>query len=160
MFLSYHHRDADEVAAFVDSFGSVFSSTLSIGVSEADGPSMTLDDGLLLDRIAEKYLADSTMTIVLIGESTWARRFVDWEIAATLTSSSPRRALMGVLLQSAIAGARLPPRLESVGHESCVRSYPESVGELAGWIRDAAAAVDGSRRTHLGDLLRRDLPLS
>jgi hypothetical protein len=38
----------------------------------------------VMQRIRELYLKDSTVTIVLIGKCTWARRFVDWEVQASL----------------------------------------------------------------------------
>ena len=34
----------------------------------------------VMRRIRELYLKDSTVTIVLIGKCTWARRSIDWEI--------------------------------------------------------------------------------
>jgi hypothetical protein len=34
----------------------------------------------IMRRIREEYLEDSTVTMVLIGRRTWARKFVDWEI--------------------------------------------------------------------------------
>lgn len=37
-----------------------------------------------MQRIRQLYLKDSTVTIVLIGKCTWARRFVDWEVQASL----------------------------------------------------------------------------
>ena len=34
--------------------------------------------------IREEYLADTTVTVVLIGVETWQRKHVDWEIGASL----------------------------------------------------------------------------
>ena len=35
-------------------------------------------------RIRERFLGGSTVTIVLMGQCTWARRYVDWEIQSSL----------------------------------------------------------------------------
>ncbi|WP_209440993.1 TIR domain-containing protein [Paenibacillus maysiensis] len=39
-----------------------------------------------------KHLKDSTVTFVLIGESTWSRRWVDWEIYSSLCGYGERTA--------------------------------------------------------------------
>ena len=60
--------------------------------------------GLNLDeasrRIRDDYLSDSTVTVVLIGEDTWRRKHVDWEIAASIrdTEANERSGLVGILL--------------------------------------------------------------
>ncbi|WP_372493341.1 TIR domain-containing protein [Janibacter melonis] len=41
-----------------------------------------------MDRIRTKYLGDSSVTIVLVGSCTWARRYVDWEVYSSLRRAS------------------------------------------------------------------------
>jgi hypothetical protein len=61
-------------------------------------------------------IAGTSCTVVLIGKCTWARRYVDWEIAATLRNfdDSARGGLIAVQLPSAEAHgwSKLPPGLE------------------------------------------------
>ena len=38
----------------------------------------------IMRRIRENYVTGSSCTIVLVGRDTWARKYVDWEIDATL----------------------------------------------------------------------------
>jgi hypothetical protein len=53
-------------------------------------------------KIRDKYLFDSSVTVVLVGERTWQRKHVDWEISASIrdTDHSPRSGLLGILLPS------------------------------------------------------------
>ena len=46
------------------------------------------------------YLKDSTVTVVLIGEETWKRKHVDWEIGSSLrqTQNNSRSGLLGIIL--------------------------------------------------------------
>lgn len=56
----------------------------------------------IMQQIRENYLSDSTVTIVLIGKETWKRKYVDWEISASIrnTQKNPRSGLIGILLPS------------------------------------------------------------
>lgn len=153
VFLSYHHSDADEAAAFVHEFASAFESALTVGVSDSDSLMPTGDEARLLRRIAEKYLADSDITIVLVGSTTWTRRFVDWEIAATTCVD---RALLIVLLPEFTAADRLPPRVIESPDRIAVRSYPASAVQLRQWIAEATATP--RPRLVQAPLMRRDHP--
>jgi MTH538 TIR-like domain (DUF1863) len=56
----------------------------------------------LMGRIRADYIKDSTVTIVLAGKCIWARRYVDWEIQASLRAGqtvSPN-GLLGLKLLS------------------------------------------------------------
>ena len=51
-------------------------------------------------RIRDDYIADATITVVLIGRCTWQRKHVDWEISASLidTPHNDRCGLLGIRL--------------------------------------------------------------
>lgn len=108
------------------------------------------------------------MTVVLIGASTWSRRFIDWEIAATLADGSDqRRALIGIALPSvADARTRLPARLAvnlSGSHwpgYAVMSDYPKTTTQLDEMIRTALYRRDRYRplASSLGRLMRRDHP--
>jgi len=58
------------------------------------------DTDYVMRRIRERYMADTSVTIVMLGQSTWKRRYVDWEIAASLRNApnAPANGLLGVHL--------------------------------------------------------------
>ncbi len=104
VFISYHHDDQDEVDDFIRTFDEerdVFI-TRGLGV-EMDPTIIDSDDtAYVMRRIRELYLIDSTVTIVLMGKCTWARRFVDWELQSSLRQgeSVTPNGLLGIKLSS------------------------------------------------------------
>lgn len=146
-FLSYHAVDAEEVLSFVESFGDYFIPR-AIGVSEDDPVIESEDNDYILDRIRSKYLADSTVTIVMVGKCTWARKFVDWEVYSSLRKDRVNRlnGLMAIQLPSGKrARGALPARVDDnvtredgadVGYARYY-VYPDSGSSLKSWIQDA-----------------------
>jgi len=114
VFISYHHDDQKEVKSFIDKFDErhdVFIARLLGGVAEDIVDSD--DTTYVMRRIREQYLQDSTVTIVLIGKCTWARRYVDWEIQASLRHGDTvtPNGLIGIVLPSAAQEPVAPQRL-------------------------------------------------
>ena len=163
-FISYHHDDEQEVKEFIDTFDHSRDIFISRGIGAGmDGDIIqSIDDDYIKQRIRSKYLRDSTVTIVLIGHCTWSRRFVDWEIAASLrnTATSKRNGLLAISLPSvADTYVNLPERLMDNLPQSSGQSYaqwwkyPSSANDLAGYIEQAYSArmsldhlVDNSRQ--------------
>jgi len=150
VFISYHHDDQDEVEQFVETFDherKVFiARALGIGMEQDIIDSDDTD--YVMRRIRELYLGDSTVTILLIGKCTWARRYVDWEIQASLRSGETvtPNGLLGIKLPSyPKRGCRFPNRLklnlkQSNEQEDCYArwiEYPIRKDTLANAI-DAA----------------------
>lgn len=163
-FVSYHAADVDEVAEFLDTFGAEFIAK-TIGVTGDDDFIDSNDTGYVIDRIRTKYLGDSTVTIVLVGNCTWARRYVDWEVYSSLRASkhSSVNGLLAIELPSARAagGGPLPERVgdnvqrDAAGNDlgyARYWAYPSSAAQLRGWIEDAYNAR--SSRAHLIDNTR------
>ena len=158
----YHHDDGDAAADFVDEFGPLFERTYTRGVTDGDDFVDSPADDLILHSIRDRYVRDASLAILLLGETTWSRRFVDWEIAAVL---SPRGAqplpLMAVCLDR--LPPRLPPRLLPTRHfegqspVARVASLPRSPVELSTDI--ACSLRNGRGRACLSapPLLRSDL---
>ena len=97
IFISYHHVMDDEYKRnFVQMMGDEI-----VDKSVKDGD---IDDRLPIDttrrEIRDKYIAEATVTVVLIGRCTWRRKHVDWEIHSSLrdTGNNPRCGLLGILL--------------------------------------------------------------
>lgn len=112
-FVSYHVADVDEVSKFLDDYGSEFIPR-SVGVTEEDDFVKSTDTDYIKRRIREKYLTDSTVTIVLLGKCTWARKFVDWEISSSLRNDSvnKRSGLLVMPLPSMNNSATLSDRIK------------------------------------------------
>lgn len=147
VFISYHHEDQDEVEEFVDTYDherDVFI-TRALGV-EMDQDIIDSDNPeYVMRRIRELYLKDSTVTIVLIGKCTWARRYVDWEIQASLRHGETvtPNGLLGIVLPSAgnkpTAPERLRKNLPGDDLDGYARWYwyPKRKDTLSNWIDDA-----------------------
>ncbi|WP_436162987.1 TIR domain-containing protein [Mesorhizobium sp. LjRoot246] len=85
-FISYHHADQEAVNAFVRNFDHERDSFIARGLGE-EMPGDVIDStntDYVMARIRQRFLSGSTVTIVLLGRCTWARRYVDWEIQASL----------------------------------------------------------------------------
>jgi MTH538 TIR-like domain (DUF1863) len=154
-FISYHHVDQQAADKFVRDFDHEYNSFIARGLGE-EMPGDVIDSTnpeYVMAKIRERYLADSTVTIVLMGRCTWARRYVDWEIQTSLRSGlySTPNGLLGIKLPT-FGG--FPARLESnlpVGwpaKDGFARaiSYPRSTNELV----DNIEAAFSRRTTHQG----------
>lgn len=146
-FISYHHADEEEVSDFIDYFDhdhDVFISR-GIGASMAGDVIDSTNGDYIKQRIRQLYLPNTSVTLVLVGKETWGRRFVDWEVAASLrnTSTSSRNGLVAITLPSvaALVGRRPPARVEDNvdGDNGYARwmKYPSSAANLAVMIDDA-----------------------
>jgi hypothetical protein len=139
VFISYHHA-ADQ--AYKDLFVRQFSQVIvdwSVRLND-------IPDGLATEtirqRIRDEWLRDSTVTVVLIGQQTWQRKHVDWEIGSSLRSTmyNPRSGLLGVLLPTYRAPRpghydpyTIPPRLaDNLG-------APNSFGRIVSWTDNPIA---------------------
>lgn len=159
VFISFHQGDADEVDNWVSTYARYFNDVRTLGVSDADtGIHDSVDSEdfeYVMRRIREKYISGTSCTIVLIGQCTWARRYVDWEVAATLRNhrNDPRGGLIAVQLPSASMNGwkRLPDRIESniqwdgSNRQSGYARFlvpPENGGTLQGRVEDAVARRD------------------
>jgi hypothetical protein len=159
-FVSYHVADIDEVAVFLGDYSPEFIPR-SVGATEEDDFVNSTDDEYIKRRIREKYLTDSTVTIVLLGTCTWSRKFVDWEISSSLRNDSVNRrsGLLAIPLPSRNNTATLPARVgdnwvqgDRASSYAAYESYPSSGQQLRTAIETAFAArtakadkVDNSR---------------
>jgi len=119
IFLSFHQRDELEATIFCRRFDQYFNQIRTLGTHEfGDDYAEHInsnDSEYVMRQIREKKIAGTSCTIVLIGKCTWARRYIDWEIAATLRNNTddPRGGLIAVQLPSAQrhGWSRLPDRV-------------------------------------------------
>lgn len=155
-FISYHSADAEEVLDFVETFESAFIPR-SVGLSDEDSPLVESDDAeYIANTIRDKYLRDSTVTVVMVGRCTWGRRFVDAEVYSSLRRGKVNRinGLMAIELPSVAGDSKLPARVKDnyvKDGESYAKYwvYPSSVTQLQGWIQRVFDARE--TKEHLKD---------
>ncbi|MFD7277040.1 TIR domain-containing protein [Streptomyces sp. NPDC059862] len=151
-FISYHHEDEQEVSRFIQTFDHAHDVFIARGIG-AGMPGDVIgskDRDYIMRRVRELYLRDSTVTIVMIGKCTWARRYVDWEIASTLRDDARNRrsGLLGIVLPSAANAPKAPERLQdnlgtslNPGYAHWYH-YPRSTAQLSSMIETAYSTRD------------------
>ena len=97
MFISYHHDEDQEYANRLRRF---YGRTKAIIDKSMHDDLSHLQNETILRKIRQDYLRDSTVTVVLVGEHTWGRKWVDWEIYSSLRGYADRtvNGLLGVYL--------------------------------------------------------------
>jgi hypothetical protein len=143
-FISYHHADEVEVQEFIQTFDHNRDVLIArgIGASMSGEIINSMNADYIKSQIRAKYLRDTTVTIVMVGQETWGRKFVDWEIAASLrsTTTSSASGLMGITLPSAASfvGKQLPARVKDNvdGQQGYAQwwKYPTNASALASMI--------------------------
>lgn len=150
VFVSYHHaNDEPYKKIFELRFGNAAKAIHSRSVQLGDIDVSASAEGIRR-AIRERFLTDSTVTVVLIGVETYKRKHVDWEIGASLrsTANNSRSGLIGILLpsyQATMAKANtydsetIPPRL--LDNVKCgyatLNVWSNDADTVAGWIHSA-----------------------
>ena len=114
IFVSYHHANDQ---SYYDTFSKYFAETFSLVYDNSLDRIVDSDDcEYVMRRIRENYISGTSCTLVLCGPETRWRKYVDWEIKATLDK---QHGLIGVLLpnnpplQPPVGqGAHKPDRLQ------------------------------------------------
>lgn len=96
IFVSYHHGGDQGYynefsRVFHDEYEAVFDNSLERKIDSAN-------TDYIMRQIRENFITGTSCTIVLVGYSTYQRKYVDWEIKATLDKG---HGLIGVRLPSA-----------------------------------------------------------
>lgn len=164
VFISYYHGDQVAVNEFVRVFSreqNVFTPCmLAEGQSLGDFSSDVINSrnpAYVMQQIRNRFFGHSTVTIVLLGNCTQSRRYVDWEIKASLQkggiSGRLPHGLMAINLCKQNSVKHLPERFienwnkDNIGCYAPFYRYPNSASELREWIEDAYNAR--TTRTHL-----------
>ena len=140
-FLSYHKDDQRHVDRFIETFDDRHDSFIMRGIRAPEDLIKSEDTDYLMSEIRRRYLKDSSVTIVLLGVCTGARRFVDWEIQSSLrrpTQGLPN-GLLGIIVDPQKTSVTLPDRFKrnyKSGYAQ-FRSYPAGPYTLAAWIDEA-----------------------
>lgn len=98
VFVSFHHKlDEKWKIKFADKFSSILIPKW-VNNNEINSE---LSTDYIKRIIQEDYISSSTITVVLIGNETYLRKHVDWEISASISSKvGGRSGLLGLILPS------------------------------------------------------------
>lgn len=158
VFVSYYHEEDQE---YKDRFIRMMGNYI---VDKSVNTGDIIDSGLPLDeirrRIRDDYIADASVTIVLIGKCTWQRKHVDWEISSSIskTRNNSRCGLLGILLPSHPDFRRGTPRANRIpqrladncnGNDPYASIHrwsgsPNEVNRARAWIHEAFLRKDGT----------------
>ena len=152
-FISYHHENDQ---CFKEKFVSLFDDKLDLFIDKSVRDGEINDDSsadYIMQQIRDNYLSDSSVTIVLIGTETWKRKFVDWEISASIrkTQNSPRSGLIGIILpthpdfgKTNYTANLIPPRLydNAINGFAEIYNWSENPDKIRTWINEAFERKD------------------
>ena len=97
VFISYHHdQDQRYKEKFVRMMGDhIVDESVNTEIDDDQLPTERT-----LQIIREEHISTASVMVVLIGRCTWRRKYVDWEIGASLTDTdmNPRCGLLGIIL--------------------------------------------------------------
>ena len=113
--ISYHHDDQVEANQFIRDFDHDRDTFIARGLGQEMSQDIidSTDTDYVMRRIRELFLGDSSVTIVMLGRCTWARRYVDWELQASLRHGQTvtPNGLLAIKLPSFPEGCAFPERL-------------------------------------------------
>jgi hypothetical protein len=142
VFVSFHHG-GDQ--AYYDIFSNLFHDTYEAVYDNSLERRIDSDNvEYVLRKIREDYLTGTSCTIILVGRDTWGRKFVDWEIDATLLK---QHGLLGLQLptlpiinDTVTVPGRLSDNINS-GYALWMRwdYLVANPTALTGWIEEANA---------------------
>jgi len=98
IFISYYHAEDQRYKDKLEEIlGKEYAISRSVQIGDINPNNNT---EYVRQVIRDKFLSNSSVTIVLIGENTWKRKHVDWEIYSSMrkTKNSPRSGVIGVIL--------------------------------------------------------------
>jgi len=146
VFISFFQNDRTEADAFVLNWATnaqVFRPKALGEVGNEDFINCANPE-YVMGQIRQKYLGDSTVTIVLLGTCTHSRRYVDWEIKTSLRRGDYiPNGLMAIFPPSAGGSAHLPESFRAnwnQQHFNCYARFygtPSYAAQLREWIEDA-----------------------
>jgi len=160
-FVSFYHNDDEEKRKEFDNLFDDLITSKSVNDGDIDSDN---SDGYILKLIQQKYLHDTSVLLVLVGEKTKCRKHVDWEISAALNYKVGDKysAILGLLLPShanfgtgkydpALLPNRLAANVES-GY-AILRNWTEDRGLLQQYIELAIA-----KRTDSVKIVNKTIP--
>ena len=144
VFISYHHEGEQGV---VDKFVEKFSDDYEVFTDSSLSDAADSEDTEYLNQVCREAIKGTSVTIVMIGQQTGGRKFVDWEIRYTLHLEHGLVGISRPDLEDACVPKRLSDNRTS-GYAEWYK-YPSSASSLKRMIDEAYNAdvskIDNSR---------------
>ena len=154
VFISFHNEDQ----YYKDLFAQMMEyDIVDKSVGDGDIDDLNIRTETIRQKIRDDFIADATVTVVLIGPGTWQRKHVDWEIGSSLRSTkrNPRCGLLGILLPNhadyntgQYRASLIPPRLADNcnGNNAFARIYNwrQNPAAIREWIHRAFQRRNGT----------------
>lgn len=147
VFISYYHKDDERRRKKFEQMCVHNNIMVNRSIQPDDIPP-TEPVEVIIRRIREDFISDATVTIVLVGAGTWRRKYVDWEIYASLrhTAANPRNGLIGIILpnhpdfnKTVVNLKTIPPRLADNVEKGYAQlhHWTGDMKKLKSWIHQA-----------------------
>ena len=154
VFISYHHANDQ---TWYDRFSTLFNARFDVITDKSLERKIDSDDTDYMRRkIREQNITGTSVTVVLCGQETWKRRWVDWEINMTLNK---RHGLLGIALPGCAIGNQRKYIVANRLHENIQTGF----GHFISWSEDPStiynAIMDARSRSSKTLLLRNSAPL-
>ena len=152
VFISFLHHGEDQ--EYKERFVKMMEgNVVDKSVGDGDIDDRNTKTATVRRKIRDDFIADATVTVVLIGPCTWQRKHVDWEIGSSLsdTKNNSRCGLLGILLPNHPDSGKeeydphlIPPRLADncKGDDPYAHIYrwsgsPNEVNRVRQWVHQA-----------------------
>jgi hypothetical protein len=154
VFVSYHHANDQ---AWYDRFSNLFNTRFDVITDKSLERGIDSDDPDYTRRkIREDNITGTSVTIVLCGQETWKRRWVDWEISMTLNK---KHGLLGIALPDHTkgddGGCVVPSRF--------LENYKSGFAHWMHWNNDPeivySAIIEARNRSSSTGLIMNSAPL-
>ncbi len=148
VFISFYHDD--------QSYKNLFARMMEYDIVDKSVEDGDIDENLKVETIRQKirddFIADATVTVVLIGPATWQRKYVDWEIGSSIrdTRNNSRCGLLGILLPNHPDFGKVSyrPRLipERLAANANSKENEDPYAAIFDWKQDANTVRDWIHR--------------
>lgn len=107
VFISYHHNNDQSYKNALAKWNQIAHAFIdkSVDTGEIDD---SLSDESIREKIRDKYLQDSTVTVLLVGTETKNRKHIDWELYSSMYDGAVNKksGIVAILLPSITGGRR------------------------------------------------------
>ncbi len=151
VFISYQHNEED--ALYEQALKNILleadvEKVITSRKSDFSGISPRLEMTRIKQLIRQRFLRNTTVTVVLVGQHTWKSKHIDWEISTSISDNAleSRSGLVGILLPShadyhseRINPFTLPPRLHDnvkCGYAKLYK-WTDNPEEIQDWIHES-----------------------
>ena len=158
VFISHHHRNDQWYKEKLVEFGKRHSVFVDRSVDTGDIPDDWTDEQIRRE-IRDRYLRESTVTVVLVGKETKRRKHIDWEIHSSMYDGTVNH-------QSGIVVINLP----GISDDQCHAAHGDEekrllYPEIESWTHIEDRAEYERRYPHMPDriidnLVKSDIKIS